>query len=122
MKGLLVALFLARLAPPSMAVEEPSYEVVQQLEGAAVRLYAPYLVAEVVVPGPAEQAGNEAFPILAGTRGQRAADLDAVEQTLLRLSALAEEHPEVVDVEMNPVFARADGVEAVDVRLRVAPM
>lgn len=63
-----------------------------------------------------------AFPILAGTRGQRAADLDAVEQTLLRLSALAEEHPEVVDVEMNPVFARADGVEAVDVRLRVAPM
>ncbi len=63
-----------------------------------------------------------AYPILAGVRGQKAADLDAIVDALLRLSALAEEHPEVVDVEMNPVFARPDGIEAVDVRLRVAPM
>ena len=50
----------------SMAIEEPSYEVVQQLEGAEVRQYAPYVVAQVLVSGPAEQAGNQAFPILAG--------------------------------------------------------
>ena len=50
----------------SMAIEEPSYEVVQQLDGAEVRQYAPYVVAQVLVSGPAEQAGNAAFPILAG--------------------------------------------------------
>ena len=50
----------------SMAIEEPSYEVVQQLDGAEVRQYAPYVVAQVLVGGPAEQAGNQAFPILAG--------------------------------------------------------
>jgi hypothetical protein len=50
----------------SMATEEPSYEVVQQLDGAEVRQYAPYVVAQVLVSGPAEEAGNQAFPILAG--------------------------------------------------------
>ncbi len=50
----------------SMATEEPNYQVVQQLDGAEVRQYAPYVVAQVLVSGPAEQAGNQAFPILAG--------------------------------------------------------
>ena len=31
-----------------------------------VREYAPYLVAEVFVPGPAAEAGNQGFRILAG--------------------------------------------------------
>ena len=59
-----LCLFTAHLT--SMAIEEPSYEVVQQLDGAEVRQYAPYVVAQVLVGGPAEQAGNLAFPILAG--------------------------------------------------------
>ena len=50
----------------SMAIEEPSYEVVQQLDGAEVRQYAPYVVAQVLVSGPADEAGTQAFPILAG--------------------------------------------------------
>ncbi|MEO7057827.1 MAG: heme-binding protein [Caldimonas sp.] len=50
----------------SQAVEEPGYDVVQQLDGAEIRQYAPYVVAEVLVSGPAEEAGNQAFPILAG--------------------------------------------------------
>lgn len=49
-----------------MAIEEPSYQVVQQLDGAEVRQYAPYVVAEVLVEGGAQEAGNQAFPILAG--------------------------------------------------------
>ena len=48
-----------------MATEEPHYTVIQQHEGIEVRSYAPYLVAEVVVPGPADAAGNQGFRILA---------------------------------------------------------
>lgn len=78
----LLALFLSILAPASMAIEEPSYEVVQQLEGAEVRQYAPYVVAEVRVAGTAEEAGSEAFPILAGyifgrNKGARKFDMTA---------------------------------------------
>jgi hypothetical protein len=50
----------------SKATEEPDYKVVQKLEDIEVREYAAYAVAEVVVPRPAADAGNLAFPILAG--------------------------------------------------------
>ena len=62
----LFSLCLAIVHLTSMAIEEPSYEVVQQLDGAEVRQYAPYVVAQVLVSGSADQAGNQAFPILAG--------------------------------------------------------
>jgi acetyl coenzyme A synthetase (ADP forming)-like protein len=62
------------------------------------------------------------FPLLKGARGGAGVDLEAVEETLLRLSMLVEQEPSVVEIEMNPVMARADGVEAVDCRLRVAPI
>ena len=56
------------LATPLLthAVEEPDYEVVQQLGEVEVRQYASYVVAEVLIAGPADEAGNQAFPILAG--------------------------------------------------------
>lgn len=66
MRRFLLALILSTLPPLALAIEEPSYEVVQQLDGAEVRQYAPYVVAQVLVAGTAEQAGSEAFPILAG--------------------------------------------------------
>jgi hypothetical protein len=62
----LFATVLFALPMPSRATEEPEYQVVRTLPGAEVRLYAPYTVAEVVVPGPADAAGGQAFPILAG--------------------------------------------------------
>ena len=59
-------LFLGLLSPMASAIEEPKYTVVRQYDGFEIREYAPYLVAEVVVPGPAEEAGNQGFRILAG--------------------------------------------------------
>jgi hypothetical protein len=54
----------------SRATEEPEYKVLRTLAdievGVEVREYAPYSVAEVVVAGPADEAGDKAFPILAG--------------------------------------------------------
>ena len=51
---------------PIHATEEPDYQVVRELAGSAVRQYAAYMVAEVVVAGPAGDTGKQAFPILAG--------------------------------------------------------
>lgn len=52
---------------PANAIEEPGYTVVQSLgNDVEVRDYAAYVVAEVTVPGPAADAGGQAFPILAG--------------------------------------------------------
>ena len=53
-------------AMPAYAIEEPTYTVVQTSDVFEVRQYAPYLVAEVVVPGPASEAGNQGFSLLGG--------------------------------------------------------
>ncbi len=64
--NLLSTLALCAMPMTSHATEEPDYQVVRELAGVQVRQYAPYTVAEVVVVGPADVAGNQAFPILAG--------------------------------------------------------
>ena len=66
MLKLFVGLLIAAMPLFSQAAEEPAYRVVRQLDGAEVREYPAYVVAEVLVPGPAEEAGSQAFPILAG--------------------------------------------------------
>ena len=49
----------------SHAIEEPNYQIIQTFQDFEVREYDTYSVAEVLVPGPASEAGNQAFPILA---------------------------------------------------------
>jgi acyl-CoA synthetase (NDP forming) len=60
--------------------------------------------------------------LLTGYRGGPAVDTDAVEDLLLRLGRLAEDLPEVAELDLNPVLAGPDGVVAVDVKLRLAPV
>jgi hypothetical protein len=60
------ALAISTLAMSAQATEEPDYQVVRTLGDIELRQYAAYAVAEVVVPGPAGEAGGQAFPILAG--------------------------------------------------------
>ena len=57
---------LAAMPPLSHAIEEPDYEVIRTLDNVELRQYAPYVVAEVVVNATADEAGTQAFPILAG--------------------------------------------------------
>ena len=57
------------------------------------------------------------FPILAGARGQRPADLDALAELLVRVSELPFRFPEIAEVDLNPVFAGPDGAVAGDVRV-----
>jgi acetyltransferase len=61
------------------------------------------------------------FPLLEGVRGEPARDLDALEEVLLRASQLAERHPRIAEMDINPLFALERGVVAVDARVRVNP-
>jgi acetyltransferase len=61
------------------------------------------------------------FPILAGTRGEKSVDLDALVDILVRLGALAADQPEIVEMDLNPVlaFGQKGRTAAVDARIRV---
>jgi acyl-CoA synthetase (NDP forming) len=60
-------------------------------------------------------------PLLLGHRGASPVDTAALEDALLRLSRLADDHTEIAEVDLNPIIARPDGVVAVDGRIRVLP-
>ncbi len=62
-----------------------------------------------------------AAPLLAGRRGTPPADTAALAEALLRVSRLADDLPEVSELDLNPVIARPDGVWCVDVRVRISP-
>ena len=62
-----------------------------------------------------------AAPLLFGHRGRPAVDTGALADMLLRVSCLADDFPEVVELDLNPVVARGDGAQAVDVRVRISP-
>jgi acyl-CoA synthetase (NDP forming)/GNAT superfamily N-acetyltransferase len=62
-----------------------------------------------------------AAPLLLGHRGSPAVDLDMLRTLLLRVSRLADDLPEVTDLDLNPVIAKPHGVFVVDARIKVAP-
>ncbi|MCS7207066.1 MAG: acetate--CoA ligase family protein [Dehalococcoidia bacterium] len=72
-----------------------------------------------LTPRDARQMVREirGFPLLAGYRGQPPVDLEGLEKALLALSAFLEQHPEVREIDLNPVFAYPQGCLAVDARV-----
>jgi acetyl coenzyme A synthetase (ADP forming)-like protein len=59
------------------------------------------------------------YPLLEGYRGAPACNIGAVKDVLLRLSALVDTHPEVIELDANPVIADVDGATIVDARIRL---
>jgi acetyl coenzyme A synthetase (ADP forming)-like protein len=59
------------------------------------------------------------FRLLDGYRAAPRCDTAAVEDVLVRLAALAEAHPQVAEIECNPLVVTPDGAVAVDARVRV---
>jgi acetyl coenzyme A synthetase (ADP forming)-like protein len=59
------------------------------------------------------------FPVLEGYRGSPPCDIAALEDILLRVSWLAEDHPRIAEVDCNPVIVTATGAVVVDARVRV---
>lgn len=59
------------------------------------------------------------YPLLEGYRGAPRADVAALEELLLRVSAMVEAHPEVAEMDLNPVMVLPTGCTVVDARVRV---
>jgi acyl-CoA synthetase (NDP forming) len=74
--------------------------------------------------GPVSPAGARrlllslrAAPLLIGARGREPVDLDALALLASRVSHVAAAHPDLVELELNPVFADAERVVALDARI-----
>jgi acetyltransferase len=58
--------------------------------------------------------------LLQGYRDRAAANMTAIANALVRLSALAANHPEIRELDVNPLLADERGVIALDARVRIA--
>jgi len=55
--------------------------------------------------------------VLHGTRGQKAINFDALKKVILAISKLAVSHPEIKEMDFNPIICTEDKAEIVDVRM-----
>lgn len=64
----------------------------------------------------------KAYPILQGARGRKGLDIDALVEVICRISALVSSHPEISEIDLNPVmvYPRGHGVGIVDARVYFA--
>ncbi|MDA8046263.1 MAG: GNAT family N-acetyltransferase [Actinomycetota bacterium] len=60
-------------------------------------------------------------PLLFGFRGAAAVDVASLEDLILRAAQLADEFPEIAEMDLNPVVVSPAGVTTVDAKMRVAP-
>ncbi len=61
------------------------------------------------------------YKLLEGYRGQEPADVKTLEKLLVNLSRFIDKHPEIKELDLNPVFAYKDGAVAVDARVILEP-
>ncbi|HKS50231.1 MAG TPA: acetate--CoA ligase family protein [Amycolatopsis sp.] len=76
-----------------------------------VRLIPPDLAEAEIVD---ELGKLRSVKLLGGFRGSEAVDLGAVAKVVATVGRLVTEHPEIVELDINPLLARPDGVTALD--------
>jgi acetyl-CoA synthetase (ADP-forming) len=59
----------------------------------------------------------KAYPILKGYRGQPLADIDAIVNILMNTSKLVMDHPEIKELDLNPIMVYEKGAKTVDTRV-----
>lgn len=59
------------------------------------------------------------FPLLRGVRGEAPADIAAVEETVLRVSQLVTDFPEIVEMDINPLVVHNQGEGAIVLDARI---
>jgi ABC-type branched-subunit amino acid transport system permease subunit len=82
-------------------------------------------VAYALAPVPADLAaellrGLRGAALLAGARGRPVVDLDAAAVAVARITELAAAHPEIAEIEVNPLLAMPNGALALDARVILA--
>jgi acetyl coenzyme A synthetase (ADP forming)-like protein len=63
--------------------------------------------------------GIKAADVLKGARGTEPINREALASLIVNVSRLVDEVPQIVELDLNPVFARPDGATAADVRIVV---
>ena len=59
--------------------------------------------------------------LLAGYRGKEPVDIVALEQALVKMSYLLVDFPEILEMDVNPLQVRTDGIVALDARIVIEP-
>jgi acetyltransferase len=61
----------------------------------------------------------KAYSILKGVRGSPPCDIDAIKDCVLRLSQMVTEHPEIAELDINPliVYPQGEGCVVADSRI-----
>ena len=116
-----------RMAPPGVEViigafrnPEFGHVVMFGLGGVMVELLKDVSLRLVpLAPRDARQMIRDikGFPLLNGYRQQPPCDIKALEEALLNLSRFLEAHPQVKELDLNPIFCYPQGVLAVDARV-----
>lgn len=60
------------------------------------------------------------YPLLRGLRGEKPSDLDAIVDCVLRVSQLAMDFPDIVELDINPLMVHEEGKGAVAIDMRLA--
>ena len=130
---------VARLAPPKLSVEAaaPVLDGLELIVGArrdprfgpvlAVGVCGVYAeivrdVGVALAPASDDEAadlirGLRAAPLLAGARGRPPLDVEAAARAAAALSRFAAEHPELAEIEINPLLVLPDGCLGLDARI-----
>jgi acyl-CoA synthetase (NDP forming) len=66
--------------------------------------------------------GVSAAPLLLGQADRPPVDVAALAGLLLRVSRLADDVPEVAELDLNPVIAKPGGVRVMAARIRITPV
>jgi hypothetical protein len=82
-------------------------------------------VAYALAPVPADLAADllrslRGAALLAGARGRPAVDVEAAALAVARVTELAAAHPEIAEIEVNPLLATPTGALALDARVILA--
>jgi acyl-CoA synthetase (NDP forming) len=120
-----------RMAPPGVAtvvevLDDPSFGALVSfgVGGLATELlgdraYAPVPLSDLDAADLV--AAPRAAPLLSGYRGAEPVDTAALTDLLLRVSRLAEDLPEVLRLELNPVLVARAGLGVLSARVTVGP-
>jgi len=120
-------LTVQKMAPPGIQVivgmnKDPQFGPVLMfgLGGILVELLkdVSFRIVPVTKRDAAEMISEiKGYPLLEGYRGQEPANIDALQDIIVRVSQFVERTPEVKELDLNPIFAYRDKAVSVDARI-----